>query len=231
MKQYYEDIKDKIIRSGYSDNKPPRMFRGGSIWSWFLFFFIVLDIMIFLYFTHIEFMKEKHAINLLVINTEILVTTLAVTLGATLLGIQFRAQSYTVIALIKQMNHRVVYGFVIIFISLIAFSIIPIIITSITEPGKFIPFVFLGTGFSLVYLVGYVYHMIYRLQPLEVMEEIIEKIETRIKIETIPDIEYFSTRGSERFNEWEQIMLKAVETYNVTLFTKGLQDIFVSIIA
>ncbi|ABK76786.1 hypothetical protein CENSYa_0141 [Cenarchaeum symbiosum A] len=193
--------------------------------------------------------ENRDAATILVVNAEILVTTLAVTLGVTLLGIQFRAQTYTMIAMMQQMQNWVVYGFVIVFISLIVLSMIPVGYAAYlqdagpagnpagAEPAYriavFIPVLFLGTAFSMLYLAGYVYYMINKLQPDQMMHTVVDGIRDALSgrsgnaaVDVFVKICNDGKKGhdfKEKFAVWEQIMHRAVELNNTLLFKLGLE--------
>lgn len=157
------------------------------------------------------------------VNIEILVTMLTVTMGVTLLGLQFRAQSYTMIALIRYIKDRVVYGFISVFVVLIIFSMSSLIIPGIDQV-RVAPFAFIGTSFSLVYLVGYVYYMVHEIQPTQMMKHI-EKQIAGMGMSAMAGDEK-KPHEIELFHVWEQIMLKAVDTDNFYVYRIGIRAIF-----
>ena len=168
------------------------------------------------------------AVSVLSTHTEVLVAIFSVTMGVTLLGLQFRAQSYSMLALIQHMKDTVIYGFVAVFLTLIVFTMVasaqPVWINPITA----VPYAILGTVFSLLYLVGYVYYMIYRTQPEQVIQSLGKAI-----IGITPEIIVRENRLSKKFESfqvWEQIMLRAVENDDVYVFSNGMDQILLSVI-
>ncbi|ABK76752.1 glycosyltransferase involved in cell wall biogenesis [Cenarchaeum symbiosum A] len=231
----------------YGEVPPPFHRRSWLVWG--LIFGIVFIITYYLHVYDQRF-ELKNAADILIINVEVLVTVLSVTLGATLLGIQFRAQSYSMLFLMKQINNLVVYLFVGIFVSQVIINLGFIIWIPEKDLDVYIPFVFLGTVFSMFYLVGYIYHMIHKLHPHEIMNEVgrdINKIVLEIgKCKKRNDNSYTSPFTTvnldnwnaimlkekshrseyEKFDVWKEIMLRTVKNDNVTLFKKGLEKIF-----
>ncbi|ABK76767.1 hypothetical protein CENSYa_0122 [Cenarchaeum symbiosum A] len=251
----------RLIRSFFcknsSDNELPRLFKRGSR-IFCLGFFVISLIILSLYPIDGNIANDDVA-NILMINAEILVTTLAVTLGATLLGIQFRAQSYTMIGMIHQMKNYVLYTFIFIFISLIVLSTMTVVYITYL-PGDsmkstegehadpehkivvVLPFIFLGTSFSMLYLAGYVYYIINKLQPDQMMAEVVKDMNNALFIENDNfaidlfkivnedlDRENLSKKYHDiktKFAVWEQIMLRAVELNNILIFKMGLEKMF-----
>ncbi len=211
-----------------ADSDLPRVFSKKAVPFWIAGFAVTCAMLQIFGGDHLRPGSPEEAIAFITVNVEILVTMLTVTMGVTLLGLQFRAQSYTMMALVRYIKDRVVYGFISVFTALIVFSMSVMIIPGI-DPVAVSPFAFAGTSFSIVYLIGYVYYMVHEIQPTRTMAHIKTQIDGIRTSEMIPDIMAGRDTESgwiERFVVWEQIMLRAVETDNLYVYRTGLDVIF-----
>lgn len=157
------------------NNKPPRIFRKQSIPYWWMIFGSVYGLLLYnlLTGTYQLPINEKHVIVFLHIHAEILITILTVTLGVTLLGVQFRAQSYTMHALIDYVNDKVIFLFIFTYGIFIMLDILAsTLFFSVPISALIIPFALTNTVVSLCYLAGYIYHMVYKIQPLQVLDDV-----------------------------------------------------------
>ena len=164
--------------------------------------------------------------GLLHTNAEILATMLAVTLGVTLLGLQFRSQSYTMSGMMEYMNDWVIFGFIIVFICGTAGSMLAAgHLESEYEAGWAVVFATVFTVFSLIYHAGYIFHLVYKLQLSQMLKDnrrkMLESVEKMARAED-PEA---ATLGKP-FEIWEGIMEKAIETDNYAIFKLGISDIF-----
>lgn len=172
---------------------------------------------------------EKHAADdastFLHTNIEILVTIFAVTLGVTLLGLQFRAQSYSIQAMIKYIRNKVVHGLIAIFISLIGMNMALVFMFDTMQEfeadygGQIMAMMMGTTIFSLYYLAGYVFYMVEGTQLRRVLEVISEDMD-----DTRPDrLEgKHQDEELEPFQIWEQVVLKAVADDNTYAFRQSV---------
>lgn len=185
--------------------------------------FVATSLLIMIYGHVLSPESHERATSFLSTNIEILVTMLTVTMGVTLLGLQFRAQSYTMMALILYVKDRIIYGFIIVFVTLIIYNMAALSIHEI-DPRDAVPFAFVGTSFSLFYLVGYVYYMVHQIQPVQMMNH----IQIRMKKLVADDIirQESAHEKTELFHVWEQIMLKAVDTDNLYVFRRGTDIVY-----
>ncbi|MDA7953047.1 MAG: hypothetical protein MPJ05_04405 [Nitrosopumilus sp.] len=165
-------------------------------------------------------------------NIEILVNTFAVTLGITLLGFQFRAQSYPVQVLMKYIKDRVVCGFIGIFIGLISLNMVfgfMFASDPALEPeiGRYVLLPMMGlTAFALYYLAGYIFFMVEKTHQKYILEYIKHEIEEiTLKIER-DDQDRYGDALNTPFQIWEQVALKAVADRNVYIFYECMDVIF-----
>ncbi|MDA7987155.1 MAG: hypothetical protein MPJ53_01405 [Alphaproteobacteria bacterium] len=172
-------------------------------------------------------------------NIEILVATFAVTLGVTLLGLQFMAQSYSMQALMRYIKNGAVYSLVLIFIALISVNMTLVYIID-TAPGlkpdheKFILPMMMGlTACSLYYLAGYVFFMVGRTQ-LRYMLKNIEKDMKNTEAGSIAKHKLDDPAEQARakknrdsafvpFQIWEQVAFKAVADGNMYVFRESIR--------
>ena len=168
--------------------------------------------------------------NLLYTSAGIFATMLAVTLGVTLLGVQFRSQSYTMSGMLEYMRDKVVYGFITVFIAGTVLSmamaedqgsILSIIITGspVSSPGWIASYTIVGISLALCYHAAYIFHLVYKLQLSQMLSDNEKKIKKYLRKR---DLDRLYTR----FEIWEGIMEKAVETRNRTIFDKGMASAF-----
>jgi hypothetical protein len=137
----------------------------------------IIIVIIFIYGQQVEIENEDRAISFLNTDAGLLVTTLAVTMSFTVLGIQFLAQSYTPRVLVGYLKDWVVYCFPILYLSLITLNLISSAIPAILPPIKFIQFALVGTVFCLVYLIAFIYHIINKVQPESIIFDISRDID------------------------------------------------------
>ena len=190
--------------------------------------------------THFELVSIHNvddASTFLHTNIEILVTIFAVTLGVTLLGLQFRAQSYSIQAMIKYIRNRVVYGLIIIFTSLIGTNMVFLFIFDSmqefeSDHGFQIMALMMGsTIFSLYYLAGYVFFMVEGTQLRRVLEVIEKDLDDTVADKLNGKHE---DEELEPFQIWEQVALRAVADDNTYAFRQsvnvmsGLYDRFLA---
>lgn len=160
-------------------------------------------------------------------NIEILVTIFAVTLGVTLLGLQFRAQSYTMLALVRYIRDKTVYGFVTIFVGLISMNMFFMIRVGYVEDAILQIILYgmsAGTVFSLCYLVWYIYYMVEKIQPGHILKYIEQDIQN-IPVDSILKNDKRS-REFEAFQMWEQVTIRAATDDNEYVFSRGMELIF-----
>lgn len=210
------------------DNRPPFVFSRTSIWFW-ISAFVILILIVHRYGSDFDIKDEDSALAFLHVNIEVLVTMLTVTMGITLLGIQFRVQSYTMLALIKYVKDPIIYGFIATFVALIIFSMLATTTTLVFGPILAAQYAFVGTMFALAYLAGYIYYMIYKIQPSQVLRHTYQDMEKQIMkyIENTDEKKKKSdSRELEGFEVWEQIMIRAIEADNISIFKQGIKMIF-----
>lgn len=214
---------------------PPFIFRKESKWYW-VFFVIVAGLSVTGITNYINNENQSQLHSLLQINAQILATILTVTLGITLLGLQFRAQLYTTAGLVKHINDKVVFGFIIIIVSNIMFNLI--ISTTQTNPPQWIVnFAILGTFFSLLYHIAYIYHIIYKLQPSQFLNDNYEKMKDELKkitnrtyemnIDDVADDDIEDNKiQTEPFRIWEDVMNKTNNTISMNDLSNGIDMMF-----
>ncbi|MDA7952910.1 MAG: DUF2254 domain-containing protein [Nitrosopumilus sp.] len=215
---------------------PPVIFRRQNLWAWGTIVFMTFLVMWWTQFVGyypppISFTIESDnpanitegAKGLLYTNAQILATMLTVTLGITLLGMQFRAQSYSLIGMMDYMNDKVVYGFTAVFVIGTIFSII-----AAGAPKEMIDWMVIyaitGTIFSFFYQAGYIYHLVYKLQVPQMLEDNYKKMKKSAK--TISSKESLDTTHYDPFDIWEGIMKRTIETGNSEMFENGLKKIY-----
>ena len=164
------------------------------------------------------------------VNAEILVTILAVTMSFTLLGLQFLATSYTPRILGRYLKDKGVLGFVVLYVGLITFSMLavtfPEIFQGIIHLGVLIQYVFLGTIYSLIYLICFIYYTIKKIQPEEIISDTVKNIqdndwEVIVKYKGVLD----STENKFKpFIILEQTLLKSVINNDIVSFDKGMKE-------
>lgn len=181
-------------------------------------------IITFVFGQHFEITDESRASTFLVTNAELLVTILAVTMSFTVLGLQFLAESYTPRALARYLRDKIIVGFPVLYIILISLNLISAAVPMIIPPIKFLQFAVIGTIFSLVYLVAFVYHVIRKIQPERVIFETSNDILSDVWKQIIRyggrvDL---SSSALRPFIVLEQIMVKAVTNNDIFSFAHGL---------
>ena len=223
-----KNIRFKQIFTGHESDDTdnvPHLLRRVAFGIYGAGFVLICTSIIFWYQSNLD---EKNAYDFIYANIQILVTIFAVTLGATLLGLQFRAQSYTMLALIKAMKNHVVYGFILIFLSLIIFNmfavIFPFIFFPIDDISILASLAMIGTIFSVICLIGYVYYMIKKVQPLEILSDVQQEME---KISWNDNGLIIKPDDNEDemmkwYDIWEQIMTRSVELDNRYVFRQGM---------
>ena len=172
-------------------------------------------------------------------NIEILVATFAVTLGVTLLGLQFRAQSYSMQTLMRYIKNKVVYCLVVIFIVLISANMALVYMIDTRHPliadyERFILPTMMGlTVCSLYYLAGYIFYMVERTQ----LRHMLNSIKDEINCTGVDNIKPSDSddpgeqekadrrRGKafEPFQIWEQVTFKAVADGNMYVFRESIK--------
>lgn len=234
-------VLDKIFDRDNHD-KPPYMFRRKFLCVW-----IPLSVAVYVSLFLIQQSPSSHILTIktnptdfLYINAGILATMMIVTLGVTLLGLQFRMQSYTMTGSIDYVNDKVVYGFIVMFIGNIMFSVITAIQPSFfPSPQSLTPFVITGTFFSLCYHAAYTYHVIYKLQPSQILNDTNQKMINAISSITKDvgklrkNTKKISSRSSrlayniknESFEIWKDVTKKAISTGDTDTFTDNLNII------
>lgn len=165
-------------------------------------------------------LDTETAISFLIADMGMLVTVLTVTMAMTMLEIQFRAQSYTMLSIIQHVRDGVIYGFVLVSMSMIIFISMPLVFPNIVDPLYAAPYAVVGTVFTLIYLTGYVYYMIGKAQPEKVIKDIIDEVMT---IEPDDIIKHASEEKKIKiFHVWEHLMLRAVKTDDTYAFKAGI---------
>jgi len=205
----------------------PFFIRKTSIPLWSISVLIPI-ILVFFFGKYFAISDEKQAISFLNVNAELLVTILAVTMSFTLLGLQFLAESYTPRALGRYLKDKIIYGFPILYITLISLNLISSAFPLILPPIQFLQFSVIGTIFSLVYLIGFIYYVVGKIQPERVIVETSKNI--------LPDTwkEIVKTKGSldisfavfRPFIILEQTMIKAVNNNDIFSYVQGLKILF-----
>ncbi len=217
-------MRGRIIRKMMQEAIP-------KTWVDIMAYIVVLGIIYGIMYTSNPFQisETDHdtAIVFLDANAGILVTIFTVTMGVTMLGIQFRAQSYTMLGLVQHIKDKVVYGFIATFLILITVSIAALIFPELIKPTHVAPHIAIGTFFSLLYLVGYVYYMTYKIQPDPVMRQIISDID---KIKTKDIINDKNADATHALDVWEQVMLGAVKNDNTRVFKTGIKSMLGEVI-
>ena len=172
-------------------------------------------------------LDKNNAISFLYTNIGALVTIFAITMSVTLLGLQFQAHSYTMVGLIQSIKHRVVYGFISVFLVLVWFSLIAATHPSLINPVTAVPYAVLGTIFSLLYVPGYIYFIAYRVQPEQIIKTIAKDFKN-IELQIIAGESDILSKKPRSFQVWEQIMYRAMENYNIVVFKSGMEMILAS---
>ncbi len=185
-------------------------------------------ILVFSFGVYFKIDDKSHAIDFLNLNAELLVTVLAVTMSFTLLGLQFLAESYTPRALGTYLKDKVIYGFPVLYVSLITLSLFSVTFPSILNPIEFMQYAIIGTVFSLVYLIAFVYYVITKIQPEKVMADTANNIQSKdwkviVKNEGVLNISLSKFRP---FIIFEQTLLKAVNNNDLFSFVYGTEYLF-----
>jgi hypothetical protein len=205
------------------DQTTPFFIRRKSLPIWISGIAIFL-IAVSLYGPYHEIKDEKEARSFLNTNAALLTTTLAVTMSFTILGIQFLAESYTPRAISGYLKDKVVFGFPVVYIALIALNLLSSGIPSILPPAKFVQYAIGGTIFSLIYLVAFIYYVIDKIQPESIIREISEGMESELWKEILKSHGIFdiSSEKLKPFVILQQTMNKAVVNSDIFSFTDGL---------
>lgn len=183
---------------------------------------------VFLFGQYYEIQDEKQAAAFLNTNAELLVIILAVTMSFTLLGLQFLAESYTPRALVGFLKDKVIYGFPILYLVLISLNLISSAVPSIIPPIEFLQYAVIGTIFSLVYLVGFIYYIINKIQPERLIVDTAKSIQDdawKHIVENKGSLE-ISSPVFKPFIILEQIMIKSVNKNDIFSFVQGLRILF-----
>ena len=165
--------------------------------------------------------ESEAAISFFHTNLGLLVTMFTVTMAMTMLEIQFRAQSYTMLSIIQHVKDWVIYGFVSMMIMLIMFSTI-ILTTNMINPAHALPYAAMSTIFAIVYLAGYVYYMIGKAQPEHVMRDVVRDVINIKPHDIITHAQMDENKKLKIFHVWEHLMLRAVQTDNTYVFKAGI---------
>lgn len=215
--------KNKDLKNDVSED-PPRIFRASFVQPLALIMvgiFIVAGLYISLNPMLPFKLGDSQARHLLYVNAEILATMLTVTLGITLLGMQFRAQSYSLVGMMEYMKDRVIYGFTILFACATIFSII-----AANAPADMLTwlviYAIVVTSLSFFYHAAYIYYLVYKLQISQMLKDNYKKMEESAKgLDTMTSSEH-----SRPFEIWEGIMKRTIETGNYNMFRKGLKYMY-----
>ena len=153
------------------------------------------------------------------VSAGIFATMLAVTLGVTLLGVQFRSQSYTMSGMLEYMRDKVVYGFIIVFITgtimCVALAGNPSV-----DPGWSASYGLVGMFFALCYHAAYIFHLVYKLQLSQILSDNDRKMTKYLGFAE------GRNRLYTRFEIWEGIMERVAETGNRGIFERGMKSVF-----
>lgn len=235
IKEDEEYVEGQIIKlpdSRSPDNKLPKIFNKTFIGFWVAGFMGVFALVLW---GLSEINTPTYIKEFLYANTAILVTIFTVTMGFTLLGLQFKAQLYSMLDLISYLKNKVVYGFILTLVVSIIFNIIASIFFSILDPNLVISFAIVGTIISLTYFIGYVYYTTYEIQPSQVLQRMHRGMKKELidytNIVDKSDANFTSDYDhvSDKFEQcavWEQIMLKAIEDDNKYIFERGIRIMF-----
>lgn len=175
---------------------------------------------------------EDSAIAFLNTNAGLLATILAVTLSFMLLGLQFLAESYTPRALAGFMKDRVVYGFLILYITLIALSMVSTIFPSLLAPSQYVQYAIIGTLFSLVYLAAFVYHVVRRIQPENLIRHTLADVKDDEVLNQIIEHEGSMVVLLPAFKPFiilEQTLIKAISNDDIFSFVQGIEPLYVKL--
>lgn len=250
------DAKQKDTGNSYrikTDNsrKPPIIFQPRSILQWILLVEIVF-VSIYaaqscseLYVYIIGSCSKSDLINndsssleLLRINAGILSTMLVVTLSMTLVALQLRSPAYVLNGLMHYLKNWFVYALLLLFMGGAAFSMIATFtLPFFPKPHIITPYVITITFFSMWYFVAYVYHMVYKVDPFEMLEEIRKNMFDAVNKIILPDTnssiypnshsidssngkEYFINADS--FDKWKNMMRGAVDQDDERIFQRGM---------
>ncbi|MDA7996765.1 MAG: DUF2254 domain-containing protein [Nitrosopumilus sp.] len=210
-------------------DKPPWAFQKGFLPGWVGAALLVCAVTVPLWLVGSSppiGISPLDAEGLLHTNAEILATMLAVTLGVTLLGLQFRSQSYTMSGMMEYMNDWVIFGFIIVFICGTAGSMLAAgHLESEYDAGWAVVFATVFTVFSLIYHAGYIFHLVYKLQLSQMLKDNRKKMLESVERMAGAEDSEAATLGKP-FEIWEGIMEKAIETDNHAIFKLGISDIF-----
>lgn len=160
--------------------------------------------------------ERDAAIGMLHTNAEILATILAVTLGVTLLGLQLRSQSYTMVGLIEYINDKVIIGFIGAFVAGIMFSMASTLGLSPLDPAWAAAYALTGTFFLLCYHAGYTYHVIYKLQFSQMLADTSRKMALHAREDPV---------DRRPFVIWQGIMKRVVDTGDQRTFQLGMEGV------
>ena len=202
--------------------------------SFFLWFPLIGITGTFVFFgSDYKFTNESDAIDFLNVNAEILVTILAVTMSFTLLGLQFLAKSYTPRALRTYLKDIVIWGFPVLYVALITLSMFSVTIgvtfpvTTPIHPVEFIQYAFLGTFFSLVYLICFIYYVSEKIQPEKIIKDTVKTIQDDYWKVIVEDKRKFNStkRKFKPFIILEQTLFKSIINNDIVSFEQGLGKI------
>ena len=201
-----------------SSSDSPLIFRKKFLPVWIALFITSLVV---IYLTHgSNGLEADDAVSFLMTDVGMLVTMVTVTMAMTMLEIQFRAQSYTMLSIIQHVRDKVIYGFVLVSLSTITFVLLPLNYPNVIDPLIAAPYAAVATVFTLIYMVGYVYYMIGKAQPEKVIKNIIDDV---ISIEPDDIIKHATEEKKIKiFHVWEHLMLRAVKTDNTYVFKAGI---------
>ena len=173
---------------------------------------------------------DAYAVDFLNINAEILVTVLAVTMTFTLLGLQFLAKSYTPRALVAYLKDWVIFGFQLFYVSLITLSMISVtfprmLLPEILQPVEFIQYAFLGTIYSLIYLICFIYYTIKKIQPEEIISDTWKNIQSENSDLIVNNKGKLDSTDLEfrPFIILEQTLLKSIKNNDIVSFNLGME--------
>lgn len=153
--------------------------------------------------------REDGIKDILLAIMQTLTTVFVVTLGVTLLGLQFRTQSYTFVGMLEFLNDKTVYSFIFIYIGNIVFITAAVTLHEL-EPflNWIVNFSIGGLFFSLMYGAGYVYYMVYKLQPSQIFHDIYKKIRSSQLNEKSSGSDKEFTLDDKPLIMWEDMLIK-----------------------
>ncbi|MDA7968575.1 MAG: hypothetical protein MPK31_06600 [Gammaproteobacteria bacterium] len=210
--------------------EPPAVFKRGSIKYWAPLGVLAVLAAIWNHEHWIMLDTKEGAAGLMLTSAEILTVMFTVTLGITLIGLQFRTQSYSREGLIEYIKDKVVYMFIILVIGSTMLNLVGVAMIGDGNFKILAAASIICTFASMCYHAGYIYHVIYKLQYSQIFRDVYKKIDSA-KFDMGGDGGHGSTtrfRGityevdMEPFKIWEDMMIRLDGVKDNDLFSREL---------